>query len=136
MFMGRMEKVDPPAGSGYLLSPLGGRAAPLYLGAPERQGTLQSQHLAVAVATPEEQLMRDFGLFLQVGTHSKAWFIAGIFVFLTIPISLWGILQHIVHYTQPELQRPIIRWTHTHTQTHPCVKKSSMKNKVMLHFGG
>ncbi|CAG02201.1 unnamed protein product, partial [Tetraodon nigroviridis] len=49
------------------------------------------------------------GLFLQVGTHSKAWFIAGIFVFLTIPISLWGILQHIVHYTQPELQRPIIR---------------------------
>lgn len=46
----------------------------------------------------------------QVGTHSKAWFIAGVFVFLTIPISLWGILQHIVHYTQPELQRPIIRW--------------------------
>lgn len=60
------------------------------------------------------------GLFLQVGTHSKAWFIAGIFVFLTIPISLWGILQHIVHYTQPELQRPIIRWTHTHT---PVLKK-------------
>lgn len=48
-------------------------------------------------------------LSLQVGTHSKAWFIAGVFVFLTIPISLWGILQHIVHYTQPELQRPIIR---------------------------
>lgn len=52
---------------------------------------------------------------LQVGTHSKAWFIAGVFVFLTIPISLWGILQHIVHYTQPELQRPIIRWTQTYT---------------------
>uniref|UniRef100_A0A3B4WGT5 Transmembrane protein 184C n=1 Tax=Seriola lalandi dorsalis TaxID=1841481 RepID=A0A3B4WGT5_SERLL len=45
----------------------------------------------------------------KVGTHSKAWFIAGIFVFLTIPISLWGILQHMVHYTQPELQKPIIR---------------------------
>lgn len=45
----------------------------------------------------------------QVGTHSKAWFIAGVFVFLTIPISLWDILQHLVHYTQPELQRPIIR---------------------------
>uniref|UniRef100_A0A667XH24 Transmembrane protein 184C n=1 Tax=Myripristis murdjan TaxID=586833 RepID=A0A667XH24_9TELE len=44
-----------------------------------------------------------------VGTHSKAWFIAGVFVFLTIPISLWGILQHMVHYTQPELQKPIIR---------------------------
>ncbi|XP_049591578.1 transmembrane protein 184C isoform X3 [Syngnathus scovelli] len=45
----------------------------------------------------------------KVGTHGKAWFIAGIFVFLTIPISLWDILQHLVHYTQPELQRPIIR---------------------------
>lgn len=47
---------------------------------------------------------------MQVGTHNKAWFIAGVFVFLTIPISLWGILQHMVHYTQPELQKPIIRF--------------------------
>ncbi|XP_018591581.2 transmembrane protein 184C [Scleropages formosus] len=45
----------------------------------------------------------------EVGTHTKAWFIAGIFVFMTIPISLWEILQHLVHYTQPELQKPIIR---------------------------
>uniref|UniRef100_A0A8C7D1Q1 Transmembrane protein 184C n=1 Tax=Oncorhynchus kisutch TaxID=8019 RepID=A0A8C7D1Q1_ONCKI len=44
----------------------------------------------------------------EVGTHNKAWFIAGIFVFMTIPISLWGILQHLVNYTQPELQKPII----------------------------
>lgn len=44
-----------------------------------------------------------------VGIHNKAWFIAGIFVFMTVPISLWGILQHLVHYTQPELQKPIIR---------------------------
>uniref|UniRef100_A0A8C7ZFF5 Transmembrane protein 184C n=2 Tax=Oryzias sinensis TaxID=183150 RepID=A0A8C7ZFF5_9TELE len=44
-----------------------------------------------------------------VGTHIKAWFIAGIFVLMTIPISLWGILQHLVHYTRPELQKPIIR---------------------------
>ena len=29
---------------------------------------------------------------------------------MTIPISLWGILQHLVHYTQPELQKPIIRY--------------------------
>lgn len=46
---------------------------------------------------------------MQVGVHTKAWFIAGIFVLMTIPISLWGILQHLVHYTQPELQKPIIR---------------------------
>ncbi|KAG7264976.1 hypothetical protein CRUP_005421 [Coryphaenoides rupestris] len=45
----------------------------------------------------------------KVGVHNRAWFIAGIFVFMTIPISLWGILQHLVHYTQPELQKPIIR---------------------------
>lgn len=46
----------------------------------------------------------------QISTPKKAWFIAGIFVFMTIPISLWGILQHLVHYTQPELQKPIIRY--------------------------
>ncbi|XP_058049928.1 transmembrane protein 184C isoform X2 [Ahaetulla prasina] len=46
---------------------------------------------------------------LEVGVHTKAWFIAGIFLLMTIPISLWGILQHLVHYTQPELQKPIIR---------------------------
>ncbi|XP_030631717.1 transmembrane protein 184C-like [Chanos chanos] len=45
----------------------------------------------------------------EVGTHTKAWFIAGVFVFMTIPVSLWDILQHLVHYTQPELQKPIIR---------------------------
>ncbi|KAK9981153.1 hypothetical protein ABG768_000716 [Culter alburnus] len=44
-----------------------------------------------------------------VSIQNKAWFIAGLFVFMTIPISLWGILQHLVHYTQPELQKPIIR---------------------------
>uniref|UniRef100_A0A2K5SG27 Transmembrane protein 184C n=2 Tax=Cebidae TaxID=9498 RepID=A0A2K5SG27_CEBIM len=46
---------------------------------------------------------------LEVGIHTKAWFIAGIFLLLTIPISLWEILQHLVHYTQPELQKPIMR---------------------------
>lgn len=42
-------------------------------------------------------------------THVEAWFVAGCFVFLTIPISLWGILQHLVNYTQPELQKRIVR---------------------------
>lgn len=42
-------------------------------------------------------------------THVQAWFIAGCFVFLTIPISLWGIVQHMVNYTKPELQRRIVR---------------------------
>eukprot|EP00658_Telonema_sp_P-2_P063889 TRINITY_DN5271_c0_g1_i1.p1 TRINITY_DN5271_c0_g1~~TRINITY_DN5271_c0_g1_i1.p1 ORF type:complete len:524 (-),score=109.53 TRINITY_DN5271_c0_g1_i1:314-1738(-) len=42
-------------------------------------------------------------------THEIAWFLAGTFVFLTIPISLWEIMQHVHHLTQPELQKPIIR---------------------------
>uniref|UniRef100_A0A2K5DAG9 Transmembrane protein 184C n=1 Tax=Aotus nancymaae TaxID=37293 RepID=A0A2K5DAG9_AOTNA len=46
---------------------------------------------------------------LEVGIHTKAWFTAGIFLLLTISILLWVILQHLVHYTQPELQKPIIR---------------------------
>uniref|UniRef100_UPI00358F5748 transmembrane protein 184C isoform X2 n=1 Tax=Myxine glutinosa TaxID=7769 RepID=UPI00358F5748 len=37
------------------------------------------------------------------------WFIAMIFMFLTLPISLWDIIHHIVNYTQPHLQRHIIR---------------------------
>lgn len=41
--------------------------------------------------------------------HSKAFVIGGVFVFLAIPISLWEIIQHLVHYTKPSLQRHIIR---------------------------
>lgn len=47
-------------------------------------------------------------------THVVAWFIAGCFVFLTIPISVWGILQHLVNYTKPELQRRIVRYKISH----------------------
>lgn len=40
----------------------------------------------------------------------QMWFIGGMFVLLALPISLWGILQHLVHYTEPALQRHIIRY--------------------------
>ncbi|XP_076427923.1 transmembrane protein 184C-like [Peromyscus maniculatus bairdii] len=46
---------------------------------------------------------------MKVGIHTKAWFIAGIFMLLTVHVSFWGILQHLMHYTQPELQKPIMR---------------------------
>lgn len=36
-------------------------------------------------------------------------FIGGIFAVLTIPISLVGILQHMIHYSRPPLQLHIIR---------------------------
>ncbi|KAI8508417.1 hypothetical protein Bbelb_135160 [Branchiostoma belcheri] len=39
----------------------------------------------------------------------QAWFVGGMFVFMAIPIALLGILQHLIHYTQPHLQRHIIR---------------------------
>nr|CAB3267062.1 transmembrane protein 184C-like [Phallusia mammillata] len=38
-----------------------------------------------------------------------AWFIAGMFVIVTIPMSLWTILHHLIYFTQPELQKPIMR---------------------------
>ena len=41
--------------------------------------------------------------------HVQAWFIGGLFVVMALPISLYGILQHLVHYTRPDLQRNIIR---------------------------
>ncbi|XP_059108893.1 transmembrane protein 184C-like [Peromyscus eremicus] len=45
----------------------------------------------------------------KVGVHTKAWFIAGIFMLVTVQVSFWGILQHLVHFTQPKLQKPIMR---------------------------
>jgi len=35
--------------------------------------------------------------------------ISGVFVMLAVPISLWGITQHMVHYNKPKLQKHIIR---------------------------
>ncbi|KAK5643294.1 hypothetical protein RI129_007139 [Pyrocoelia pectoralis] len=36
-------------------------------------------------------------------------FIAGIFAWLAVPISLWEIIQHVINYSEPKLQKPIIR---------------------------
>ena len=38
-----------------------------------------------------------------------AYFVAGIFLVLTIPISLWTMIHHLIYFTQPELQKPILR---------------------------
>ena len=42
-------------------------------------------------------------------TTFSAWFVAGIFMLLTLPIFLWGLVQHLLNYTQPHLQKHIIR---------------------------
>ncbi|ERL91943.1 transmembrane protein 184C [Dendroctonus ponderosae] len=41
--------------------------------------------------------------------HDLEVLIAGVFVGVAIPISLWEIIQHVIHYTQPSLQKHIIR---------------------------
>ncbi|XP_066245551.1 transmembrane protein 184C isoform X1 [Euwallacea similis] len=41
--------------------------------------------------------------------HDLEVLIAGCFVGAAIPISLWEIIQHVIHYTQPRLQKHIIR---------------------------
>ncbi|XP_019064954.2 emopamil-binding protein-like [Fukomys damarensis] len=46
---------------------------------------------------------------VQVGIYSKGWVLAGVFLLMTMLVLLWRILQHVVHYTQPELQKPTIR---------------------------
>ncbi|XP_057609549.1 transmembrane protein 184C-like isoform X2 [Chionomys nivalis] len=46
---------------------------------------------------------------LKAGMHIQLWLIAAVFMLLTIPVSFWEIVQHLVHFTQPELQKPIIR---------------------------
>lgn len=42
-------------------------------------------------------------------TVAIVWFIAGIFVMMAVPMALWEITQHLLHYTQPRLQKFIIR---------------------------
>lgn len=39
----------------------------------------------------------------------QAWFSSGVFVLLTLPITFWEIIQHILNYTKPYLQKYIIR---------------------------
>lgn len=39
----------------------------------------------------------------------QAALVAGGFVLLALPISIWQITQHIVHYNKPSLQKHIIR---------------------------
>ncbi|KAK8720934.1 hypothetical protein OTU49_013021 [Cherax quadricarinatus] len=51
-----------------------------------------------------------YTLILQgIDGFTIAWLIGGIFVFMAIPITLWEIVQHLINYTKPKLQKHIIR---------------------------
>lgn len=41
--------------------------------------------------------------------HDQEILIGGVFVGVAIPLSLWEIILHVIHYTQPKLQKHIIR---------------------------
>lgn len=41
--------------------------------------------------------------------HVKAWFTGGVFTLMAVPVSLWEIILHVINYTQPHLQKHIIR---------------------------
>ncbi|GLI59821.1 hypothetical protein VaNZ11_001791, partial [Volvox africanus] len=41
--------------------------------------------------------------------HRQAWFIGGIFAILSVPISIYEIALHTEYYTQPHLQKHVIR---------------------------
>ncbi|KAL3266773.1 hypothetical protein HHI36_010931 [Cryptolaemus montrouzieri] len=41
--------------------------------------------------------------------RNKEVWIGGIFAWVAIPVSFWEIIQHVVHYTTPKLQKHIIR---------------------------
>lgn len=38
-----------------------------------------------------------------------AWFVAGIFVIMTIPIAVYEVAMHTEYYTRPRLQRHVVR---------------------------
>lgn len=118
MHVWELEEVDSASGGGALYPTPFGCPSTLYLGNSKITGlmsfflSIHTKYLVRDRVIRQQILYSCSFLFVisQVTAHNKAWFIAGIFVFMTIPISLWGILQHLVHYTQPELQKPIIRY--------------------------
>ncbi len=41
--------------------------------------------------------------------HAAAWFIAGLFVLVAIPVSAYGVQAHMEHYHVPRLQKHVVR---------------------------
>lgn len=46
--------------------------------------------------------------------QDQAALVGGAFVLLALPIAFYEIIQHMIYYTQPRLQKYIIRWTSCH----------------------
>lgn len=63
--------------------------------------------------------------------RNTMWFVAGLFVLLTIPVFLVGLMQHILNYTQPHLQKHIIRYCHSYCQ---CVLTNTAFSSAIYFF--
>lgn len=44
------------------------------------------------------------------GISTWAWVVAAIFVNISVPLALYDINMHMIHYVRPHLQRYYIRW--------------------------
>lgn len=42
--------------------------------------------------------------------HDQEILIAGVFAWVAVFLSFWEIIQHVIHYTQPRLQKHVIRY--------------------------
>ena len=49
-----------------------------------------------------------------INQFTSANFLAGVAMLFTVPMSLWGISQHLINYTNPTLQKYIIRLDQLH----------------------
>lgn len=52
---------------------------------------------------------------------NQAALIGGAFVLLTLPIALYEIVQHMIHYTHPGLQKHVIRWVNNSFDQYWCL---------------
>lgn len=44
-----------------------------------------------------------------INLKTQIWLLGAVFVLLALPITLSEIVQHLIHYTKPKLQKHIVR---------------------------
>ena len=71
-----------------------------------RPTLIASYVVALVVVLPV--MMLEFRLNDTVA-YKQEWFIGGLFVILAVPVSVWGIVMHLIHYNEPYLQKYIVR---------------------------
>ena len=65
--------------------------------------------------------------------HFVAWFVAGVFVLLAIPISVYGVAVHIEHYSCPKLQKHVVRRFLQAGRQNGALPPASLQPPLVLH---